>query len=339
MVIGGIMAYDHKQALWSHMPYLSDTNVPQLAVSRAIPDAIKPHVVSQNLLFVDGCLTDSNLPIGIKVFGNKIVIENFTGSLAIKHINTVAVQAKIDLTISDSKVAITEHIFGGPAIQKMDFNWQIINNSQVMHSQHAFGAAGVLMINSNIEQKAATSYQAWRLCHSGNWLHEHTQIKLVGNQAVADIQGLLMAFEDNNCQMSATFEHIGLNTRGKHDVTMLVDANARGVCYSDVLVGSNASGTCTEQHNRNIALAATAEIFTQPRLCINNEQVECSHGATTGDLDQNMLRYMQSRGMSDAMAEQLLIKGYANAAVAGAPDESWSELAFKKLTDIWSIKC
>ena len=62
----------------------------------------------------------------------------------------------------------------------------------------------------------------------------------------------------------------------------------------------------SEQNFRNLLLASGAEADTRPQLEINNDDVKCSHGASTGRLDPNMLFYLLSRGIDAAMARGLL---------------------------------
>ena len=86
-----------------------------------------------------------------------------------------------------------------------------------------------------------------------------------------------------------------------------------------------------------LALAASAEIFTQPRLCINNDKVVCSHGATTGELEPAQLRYLCARGLSLSQAKKLLIMGYAQTILQDLPVDNWSATVLKKLGDFCAI--
>ena len=65
------------------------------------------------------------------------------------------------------------------------------------------------------------------------------------------------------------------------------------------------------QQNKNILLASTASAYAEPQLEIYNQNVQCIHGATVGDLDTDALFYLRSRGLSDKAARQLLISGFA----------------------------
>lgn len=334
------MSYDHKQALWSQMPYLSEFEIPEVTkVSATLSKQQSTYASNKDIVFVDGRLKTKQLPVGISVVENKITVHNFSGKLNICHINTVAVACDLQIAVNNSDLVLSEFVFAGNDSQQYQTVWHLGQGSKVRHAQHVVASSGKIMVHTQLEQAANSSYSGWRLNHSGSWLHEYTKSNLHGQNAQAEINSLVLAFSGNNCQTGATFEHIAQNTSSKHNVTMLVDADARGVCFSDVFVAEGAVGTVSDQYNRNIALDDSAEMFSQPRLCINNDQVECNHGATTGALDPVMLHYMQTRGLSINAAQQLLIKGYALSAIAGFPDDSWTSLAFDKLFANWSAKC
>ncbi len=71
-----------------------------------------------------------------------------------------------------------------------------------------------------------------------------------------------------------------------------------------------AAGSTAALTNRNLLLTTTAEIDTKPELEIYVDDVRCSHGATTGQLDANALFYLRSRGLDPATARQVLITAF-----------------------------
>src|SRR5690606_19895190 len=73
------------------------------------------------------------------------------------------------------------------------------------------------------------------------------------------------------------------------------------------------------QASNNLLLAKMAEIDTKPELEIYADDVKCSHGATVGQLDQNMLFYLRSRGLDEHTARALLVFAFADAALSKLP--------------------
>jgi Fe-S cluster assembly protein SufD len=86
----------------------------------------------------------------------------------------------------------------------------------------------------------------------------------------------------------------------------IVDGSARAVFNGRVMVRSGAQHTDSQQSSRNLLLSGRAQVDTQPQLEIFADDVKCTHGATIGQLDAEEVFYLQSRGLSDSVARQLL---------------------------------
>ena len=76
--------------------------------------------------------------------------------------------------------------------------------------------------------------------------------------------------------------------------------------------GRPPDGTDSEQSNDNLLLSRQAEVNTMPRLEILADEVSCQHGATVGQLDEEALYYLRSRGIPKSEASRLLINGFAD---------------------------
>lgn len=96
---------------------------------------------------------------------------------------------------------------------------------------------------------------------------------------------------------------------------------AQGSFYGELKVLPDAQKTEAHQTNRNILLSPHAKMQTRPQLEIYADDVKCSHGATTGQLDEQALFYMQQRGISRRSAQRLLLLSFLSEALNGLPDE------------------
>lgn len=86
---------------------------------------------------------------------------------------------------------------------------------------------------------------------------------------------------------------------------------SQGVFNGTVYVAPNAQKISASQQNNNLLLSQSAEVNTKPQLEIYADDVKCAHGATVGQLDENALFYLQSRGIDKAAATQLLVDAFA----------------------------
>lgn len=130
-------------------------------------------------------------------------------------------------------------------------------------------------------------------------------------------------------------QQFDLTTRVLHNVgggysnqlfKFILDDEARGSFYGELKVLPDAQKTEAHQTNRNILLSRTAKIQTKPQLEIYADDVKCSHGATTGQLDPVAIFYMQQRGISLSSARRLLLAAFLGDVLQGLPEETAAQL-------------
>ena len=93
-------------------------------------------------------------------------------------------------------------------------------------------------------------------------------------------------------------------------IKFVLDDNARGRFIGDLKIAPDAQHTEAHQTNRNLLLSDNAEMRTQPQLEIYADDVQATHGASTGQLDETALFYMQQRGIDKQKARQLLVNAF-----------------------------
>lgn len=91
----------------------------------------------------------------------------------------------------------------------------------------------------------------------------------------------------------------------------VLDGHSRGVFNGRIMVRSGADGTDANQKNKNLLLSDRAEVDTRPRLEIYADDVKCTHGAAVGQLDEEAIFYLRTRGISHQSARNLLIYAFA----------------------------
>lgn len=107
--------------------------------------------------------------------------------------------------------------------------------------------------------------------------------------------------------------------------------NGFGVFSGKVHVARDAQKTNTTQNNKNILLSDTAKIHSKPQLEIYADDVSCSHGSTTGQIDKEALWYMQARGISKKTATQLLLGGFIADVISKISEVSVHHMVMKEL--------
>jgi Fe-S cluster assembly protein SufD len=92
----------------------------------------------------------------------------------------------------------------------------------------------------------------------------------------------------------------------------VLDQNARGVFDGLIIVRPGAVKTVSRQTNRNLLLSETAIIDSKPNLEIHNNDVKCNHGSTIGQIDEEALFYLRSRGLGEDESRGLLVHAFAS---------------------------
>ncbi len=112
-------------------------------------------------------------------------------------------------------------------------------------------------------------------------------------------------------------EHSGRNTHSRTRLHNLVAGRGRCSFNGRIHIHPGADGADADLSNKNLALDANAEINTKPELEIYTDDVRCAHGATVGQLDDNALFYLLSRGLPEPVARRLLSIGFLAECVTG----------------------
>lgn len=131
-----------------------------------------------------------------------------------------------------------------------------------------------------------------------------------GDRAVSTLCGMAVALGKQVVDNFTRIEHRHIGGKSEELVKYVLDGQAKGNFTGELKVLPNAQQTEAYQTNRNILLSADAKVRTRPQLEIYADNVKCSHGATTGQIDETALFYMQQRCISLEEAHLLLMNAF-----------------------------
>lgn len=135
----------------------------------------------------------------------------------------------------------------------------------------------------------------------------------------ASLTGLFLPSGTQQMAHNTRVDHFRGQTQTKQHYRGIAAGNARGVFDGQVVIHPGASKTAVEQQNHNLILSERAEIDTKPNLEIYVDDVTASHGATIGQLDEQALFYLRSRGIDEASARQMLVHSFAETLLEALP--------------------
>jgi Fe-S cluster assembly protein SufD len=134
---------------------------------------------------------------------------------------------------------------------------------------------------------------------------------LEGHGADTKLRGLFAPAGTQHLDSYTKIEHVAPHTTSEEEYRGVADGRGRGIFNGKIKVHPHAQKIDSRQLSRNLLLSSTAEIDTKPELEIYANDVKCSHGATTGQLDTTALFYLRSRGLDADEARMLLIRAFA----------------------------
>lgn len=174
-------------------------------------------------------------------------------------------------------------------------------------------------IESDIQKDSTFSSVAISL--SGDMIRNNLTLNILGSNSEGNMYGLYLlngkTHVDNHTNVDHTVAHSESNELYKG---ILAD-HSRGVFNGKIFVRQDAQKTNAFQQNNNILLSEDAVINTKPQLEIWADDVKCSHGCTTGQLDEEALFYLQARGIGKLQAKGLLLYAFAGEVLEHIADE------------------
>jgi len=174
---------------------------------------------------------------------------------------------------------------------------------------HSKQAIEVNSFHTDVHRDA--TFTSFVLSLQANMIRNNTSLNLIGSGCVGNMYGLYIlngsAHVDNHTNVDHTQPHCDSNELYKG---ILADSS-RGVFNGKIFVRQDAQKTNAFQQNNNILLSEDAIINTKPQLEIWADDVKCSHGCTTGQLDEEALFYIRARGIGKEQARALLLYAFA----------------------------
>jgi len=174
---------------------------------------------------------------------------------------------------------------------------------------HSKQAIEVNSFHADVNRDA--TFTSFVLSLQANMIRNNTSLNLLGSGCVGNMYGLYIlngkAHVDNHTNVDHTQPHCDSNELYKG---ILADSS-RGVFNGKIFVRQDAQKTNAFQQNNNILLSEDAIINTKPQLEIWADDVKCSHGCTTGQLDEEALFYLRARGIGKEQARALLLYAFA----------------------------
>lgn len=162
----------------------------------------------------------------------------------------------------------------------------------------------------------------------GRLTRNDVHVRLDAETARCELSGLYVVGGQQHVDTHTVIDHAAPRATSRQLYKGILDGRARGVFSGRVVVRPGANGTDAYQTNKNLLLSDEVEVDSKPQLEIFADDVKCSHGAADGQVAEDAIFYLKSRGLGEEAARTLLMFGFGNEVlgkVRVAPVRAWLE--------------
>ena len=220
----------------------------------------------------------------------------------------VVAEANSSVTLVEDYVAIGAGAYLNNAVTEI---W-LAENAQVNHTRVQREGEEAFHIGKTAVSQARTARYVGNTISLGAALSRHNlEIYQIGEQTETVLNGLTLLSGEQVGDLHSTIALTQPHGTTRQLQKCIVGDRAHGIFNGKVFVPRNAQMTDAGQLNRNLLLSPKARVDTKPQLEIVADNVKCSHGATVGQLEEDAVFYLQSRGIDAANARRLLVYAFA----------------------------
>lgn len=166
--------------------------------------------------------------------------------------------------------------------------------------------------NLNARLQATSKLTCHHLLTGAKLMRNNLNLHLLGQGSECEVNGLTLGHNQQTLDNHVEMNHVVPHCHSQQYFKTILDHKAHGIFGGRVVVFQDAQKTDAQQSNRNLLLSDDARIDTKPQLEIYADDVKCAHGATTGQIDNDALFYLASRGLAPKAAREIMLYAFAH---------------------------
>lgn len=158
-----------------------------------------------------------------------------------------------------------------------------------------------------------------------------TRAVFAGENARLDVAGVTMIAERQHSDLTLYVDHLVPNCESTETFKTVIDDAAKAVFQGKIVVAQDAQKVDAQMAINTLLLSETADMVAKPELEIFADDVSCAHGATCGDIDEDLMFYLLARGIEPSHARKLLVQAFLSEGVELFEGHAFEEIAFKAI--------
>lgn len=300
-------------------------------IENAPNDVLKKHLAkyaqsnSDVLVAVNVAYADRGLFLHVKNTVDKpIVIHHIfslEGSLFFNVRNLVVVEKNVEANIAEFYHSTSHKFFANNVTEiyveeRANLNHTIIQNA---------GASSYLVNATKVSQHTLSTYTNACFTFSGALVRNNLATAIDAEFAEANLFGLFVTKGNQLVDNHTLVDHLKPNCQSNELYKGIVGGKSTAVFNGQIFVERDAQKTNAYQSSKNILISDDATVNAKPELEIYANDVKCSHGTSTGKVDENALFYLKARGIGEESARKLLLQAFAHEVIDHLKNEAIKE--------------
>ncbi len=163
---------------------------------------------------------------------------------------------------------------------------------------------------TDVEVQANARFTSMNLDIGSTLARNNLNIKMVGEGGLARINGAYVVSRSQHIDNQVVIDHVVGNNDSNELYKGILDGHSRSVFHGSIIVRKKAAGVNANQVDKNLLLSNTAEADTKPAFWVYCDDVRCGHGAACGQIDEDAIFYLMSRGVTEEQAKRILIRAF-----------------------------
>lgn len=232
----------------------------------------------------------------------------------------------IDVKAGENITLIEKHTGNGAYWKNVVVQINIEENATFNHYRTIEESnMGVNTLFTHVKIAKGASYNAFTMVLGDGFVRNQIHAEIMGEGAHCGLAGVNLLANTQHADTTITIEHQAPHGTSNQTYKSVLTDKAHGVFQGKVHVHKVAQKTDGYQLSNALILSPQAEMDTKPELEIYADDVKCSHGATTGKLDDEPMFYMRARGIPESVARALLIEAFCAQALECIADDAFAQ--------------
>ena len=315
----------------------------EIAISPIVEDASilskftaqKPYTINEPFASANIASSDNGLIITLEESIDKPIICYFNSDATQDHslsLPQIYVHAKSSVQASFIAIYQTEGANDSFTNNQLSFYVEKAARVSLSVIQHENPQASIVA-NTNVIQERDSYFSSTTISTQGKVIRISLAITSGGENTESHMFGLYMLDVKTHVDNHTVIDHTKPNCYSNELYKGVLDGESRGVFNGKVYVRQEAQKTNAFQSNKNILISDNAKINTKPQLEIWADDVKCSHGATTGQLDKEALFYLMARGIDKRRATLLLLEAFSGEVIAQLKNDALKDYVVHILSE------